>query len=51
MPETTKENRSPDEAKADSSAAINAGATKVALKLQGDGNWKVTVTTPIGAGA
>lgn len=46
MAENTQENRSPDEAKADAKAAIMGDATKVTLKLQDDGNWTVTITTP-----
>jgi hypothetical protein len=46
VPETTQENRTPDQAKADARAAINEDAIKVTLKLQDDGNWTITVTTP-----
>jgi hypothetical protein len=46
MAETTQQDRSPDQAKADAKAAINADATKVTLKLQDDGNWTIAVTTP-----
>lgn len=46
MADEVKPNRSPDEAKADAKAAIEAGATKVVAKRQADGTWTMTITTP-----
>lgn len=51
MPETSKENRSQDEAKEDARVAIDGGATKITLQRKADnGNWDIRITIPDPAG-
>lgn len=46
MAETSKNDRSPDDAKADAKGAIESGATKVTLTRKPNGNWDVKITKP-----
>jgi len=47
MPDTNKNDLSPDDAKADAKAAIEAGATNLTLERKADtGNWDLKFTTP-----
>jgi len=46
MPDTSKNDRSPDDAKADVAAAIQGGATKLTLQRKASGNWDLKFTTP-----
>lgn len=46
MAESTQADRTPDQAKVDAKTALDAGATKIVLTLQDDGNWTIKVTQP-----
>lgn len=51
MPDTSKENRSSDDARTDAETAINEGATKIVLRRNTDtGNWDITITKPAPTG-
>jgi hypothetical protein len=50
MADTSKNDRSPADAKADAKAAITGGATKLTLQRNAGGNYDLKITMPDPAG-